>query len=213
MKIFQNRCLNIIGIKADDAKNKYNIVAIEEHINTTCVKTLKKMLGNSEHPIAIKLTTTRRTMSTFKFSIAIPKTEAYKNSFIQQHIKTIRDEAMPRSKSEKTDMTPIRNQPDAIAIQKPKAKCPKCGKLFEAIYGVKVHLRACKINQQPDIESQLCNNNSPAEPKTVHNQLQCSYSKFNLTYYNIKLIYYYFVYPCNLKYYISCLVATTTYSY
>ena len=76
MKIFQNRCLNIIGIKADDAKNKYNIVAIEEHINTTCGKTLKKMLGNSEHPIAIKLTTTRRTMSTFKLSIAIPKTEA-----------------------------------------------------------------------------------------------------------------------------------------
>jgi len=169
MKIFQNRCLNIIGIKADDAKNKYNIVAIEEHINTTCVKTLKKMLGNSEHPIAIKLTTTRRTMSTFKFSIAITKTEAYKNSFIQQHIKTIRDEAMPRSKSEKTDMTPIRNQPDAIAIQKPKASCPKCGKLFEAIHGVKVHLRACKINQQPDTESQLCNNNSPAKPKTVHN--------------------------------------------
>ena len=135
MKIFQNRCLNIIGIKADDAKNKYNIVAIEKHINTTCVKTLKKMLGNSEHPIAIKLTTTRRTISTFKFSIAIPKTEAYKNSFIQQHIKTIRDEAMPRSKSEKTDMTPIRNKPDTIAIQKPKASCPKCGKIFEVIYG------------------------------------------------------------------------------
>ena len=123
------------------------------------------MLGNSEHPIAIKLTTTRRTTSAFKFSIAIPKTEAYKNSFIQQHIKTIRDEAMPRSMSEKTDMTSIRNKPDTNT----KASCPKCGKLFEAIYGVKVHLRACKISQQPDTESQLCNNNSPVEPKTVHN--------------------------------------------
>ena len=51
------------------------------------------MLGNPEHPIAVKLTTTRRTMSAFKFDIPIPKTEAYKNSFIQQHLKTIRDEA------------------------------------------------------------------------------------------------------------------------
>ena len=59
------------------------------------------MLGNPEHPIAVKLTTTRRTMSAFKFDIPIPKTEAYKNSFIQQHLKTIRDEAKPRNIEQK----------------------------------------------------------------------------------------------------------------
>ena len=67
MKAFQNRCLNIIGINTCDAKEKCNITAIEKHINTTCIKMLKKMLGNLEHPIAVKLTTTRRTMSTFLF--------------------------------------------------------------------------------------------------------------------------------------------------
>ena len=76
MKAFQNRCLNIIGINTCEAKEKYNIIAIEEHINTICIKTLKKMLGNPEHPIAVKLTTTRQTMSAFKFDIPIPKTEA-----------------------------------------------------------------------------------------------------------------------------------------
>ena len=55
MKAFQNRCLNIIGINTYDAKEKYNIIAIEEHKNTTCIKTHKIMLGNPKHPIAVKL--------------------------------------------------------------------------------------------------------------------------------------------------------------
>ena len=135
------------------------------------IPSIKKMLGNQEHPIAVKLTTTRRTMSAFKFDIPTPKTEAYKNSFIQQHLKTIRDEAKPRNKEEKINAaankikTTSTIKAEVIVIQKPNEPCPKCGRQFEAIHGVKVHLlRSCKATP-PD--SNKPTDNNTVETKTV----------------------------------------------
>ena len=108
--------------------------------------------------------------STFKFDIHILKHEAYKNSFIQQHLKTIRDEAKPRNKEQNINTaankikTTSTNKAEVIVNQKPKEPCPKCGRQFEAIHGVKVHLRSCKAT--PPDSNKLTDNNI-VETKTV----------------------------------------------
>ena len=80
MAQLQNRIFKIIGISPELALTKYNIQTIEELIEKTCTKLLRRILADEIHPLSMKLSKSTR-KSYYKTNKA--RTAAYSNRFVQ----------------------------------------------------------------------------------------------------------------------------------
>ena len=92
MSRFQTRILRIINTSSDIARTLYNIPTIKELIDKQCNTTRIRIIKDSEHPITKKLIRNVRsnTIET-RYRTNTAKTETYSNSFLQKHLRYIRD--------------------------------------------------------------------------------------------------------------------------
>ena len=92
MRTLMKRLLRIANIKPEKATKLHNLPDIDTHIETTCVRTLARLLADPEHPLARKLLKrTRATRSKLAFKAAKCNTEAYRSSFVQTTLRIVRD--------------------------------------------------------------------------------------------------------------------------
>jgi hypothetical protein len=146
---FQRRVLRIIGTSSEEAATKYKLPTIEDNITTTCTNLLKRILSDSSHPLTTKLPKneyTHNKNTVFRTSIA--KTNAYANSFVQKHLKAIRDgttnlylnnNTMAITKNKVAEQAP---KTITIGSIKEKTNCQHCGKSFVSI---KAHINKNKL--------------------------------------------------------------------
>jgi hypothetical protein len=108
------RMLRIINITPEKAEKDYNIKDISKFIDETCSKVLKRLLVNPNSQITSKLDRVNRTRSDFIFKPSKFKTIAYRDSFVQKALRTIRDNGKTNLYISKTS-----NNKPAKAKQKP----------------------------------------------------------------------------------------------
>ena len=85
------RMLRIINITPERALKEHNIPNILQFIDDTCSKVLKRILENPNNQISSQLTRVDRTRSDLLFKTNKFKTNAYRDSFVQKALRTIRD--------------------------------------------------------------------------------------------------------------------------
>ena len=151
---FQKRIFRIIGISSADAKTKYGITDTSQLIENNCIKKLTKILADPNHPITTKAKINGRSYARIKINTVKSRTAKYRNSMVQKCIRIIRDGSENLYRPTKLeDFVKKENElhrrekaPDIklSIVTKPKVPCPTCGGLYEAKYGIKVHLRKCK---------------------------------------------------------------------
>ena len=154
MAQLQNRIFKIIGISPELALTKYNIQTIEELIEKTCTKLLRRILADEIHPLSMKLSKSTR-KSYYKTNKA--RTAAYSNSFVQKTLRIIRDgtsdlyimkgnsnnstkrlEALKTKSENKITTTTTSKE------QKPRTNCTFCSNSYIAGSGLSIHLNRCK---------------------------------------------------------------------
>jgi hypothetical protein len=96
MEALQRRAMNIIGVSADDARLKYNIIPVTEFIDNICTRVMSRVLANNEHPITVKykkqvLRESRSAKNGFVYRVPTCKTARYKNSFVPKYLRALRD--------------------------------------------------------------------------------------------------------------------------
>ena len=91
MSSYHTRVLRTIGISPATAKANHNLVSINELIENSCVKLLKRILEDTNHPLTSKLPRVGRSNKSFTFTTRIARTVAYQNSFVQRYTRRIRD--------------------------------------------------------------------------------------------------------------------------
>ena len=91
MNSFEKRILRIINISESEVRLTYNLPSIQELIDTTCMKLLKRILSDPAHPLSAKVPKVGRSTAQFQFKTNKAKREAYANSFVQKTIRMIRD--------------------------------------------------------------------------------------------------------------------------
>jgi hypothetical protein len=160
LETYQNRILRIIGITLEQANEKYKLPSIATSIDTTCNNLLKRILAEETHPLTLKLPKneyTHNKNTIFRTSVA--KTTAYANSFVQKHLKIIRDgtanlyfqkNTVESANIESKQTTNNQTQ------QKTKTVCPYCNSSFIVI---KTHLRMNKACNAASLQiSQISSN-------------------------------------------------------
>jgi hypothetical protein len=119
MQVVQNRMLRSIGIKRQEALEKYNIVDIDEFIKTARYLQVSKILSSETHSLPISL---RRNLPSHHnaFPFTIPRT--YKKPFHESAVmKTLRE-------MRDSDEFKSRAEPLVIAVKEDGVYCPNCGK-------------------------------------------------------------------------------------
>ena len=142
MSRFQTRILRIINISPDIARTVYNIPTIKELIDKQCNNTLIRIIKDSEHPITKKLIryVRSKTIET-RYRTNTAKTEAYSNSFLQNHLRYIRDGTPYLYKiASRTNNNHNLNQ------NKPKS----------SLENLKMPLQIIKCNEKPLLKFQFC---------------------------------------------------------
>ncbi|MFK0731133.1 MAG: hypothetical protein ACIWVG_08200 [Gloeotrichia echinulata HAB0833] len=132
MASVQSRALKIMGISKQDAKSKYNIAPIDEHLDTMCLNSIRRTLESAENQLTSSLLYNNR--------IKLPRFKSSKieKSAIIKSIKAVRDE---RYKSKRLKTTT--NTPRPVTTE--GAKCD-CGRTLKNERGLEVHQRSCKRN-------------------------------------------------------------------
>jgi hypothetical protein len=72
-----SRNLKVIGINEQYALEKYGVGTVREYIEHTCTNTIRRMIHNPAHPVAMKIAfiPTRSSRSTVNFILPIARTE------------------------------------------------------------------------------------------------------------------------------------------
>ena len=148
------RILGIIGITAELASTKYNLVEIEKIIDNTCVSLLKRIIDDESHPLTSKLNrVSSKSKSICRITNNKIRTKAYENSFVQKYLRTLRNgssdlyttRSNPIIKAARRPPKTLDSLPDAKAV-KTTVTCPTCGKLCKSGAGIKAHIRLSHTN-------------------------------------------------------------------
>ena len=173
MQRLQSRALSAIGLSDNEASEKYGIGTIREYIERTCENLMKRIFLDVSHPLAIKYARDQQhaTRAAHKFEPPIFRTELYNNSIVPLGLRVIRDgvanlynqstlclaasklKKTTKAKAPKTITGSLKTNNSTSG----KAACPNCGGLYEAIRGVKIHLRRCKAAHPASGERQRQN--------------------------------------------------------
>ncbi len=161
MASFQRRALKIINVDTATAKEKYSIIEVSDFIDHHCTNILSRILKDPEHPLTLK-TTKANERSKFKFIVAKAKHSPYVNSFVQKHLRALRDGSthlyttgavnrMPKRKTESATTSigrpssPKQQKKSPSDIKpvnaKPTIECSICGKSYKAGAGIATHKR------------------------------------------------------------------------
>ena len=160
MASFQRRILKIIGITPEYAQSRYKINTIEEHIDNTSCKLLRRILAEVDHPLTRRVPRINSKTNHTQFKTNKPKTTAYSNSFVQKYLRVIRDGTQdlykPRSLNNyntiKVARQPITKPPVAAISKKPKTpkeQCAICGKLYAIGAGMAIHTKRAHVDHPP----------------------------------------------------------------
>ena len=156
MRRYHRRILDIIGITTETAEKSYNLKPIEQIIDQTCVKLLKRIIDEYNHPLTSKLNkVSEKSKAICRISCTKIRTKAYENSFVQKYLRTLRNGA---SDIYTTRLNPVKSIPRApprtmnsipgIKAVKTTLPCPYCQKLFKAGAGIKAHIRLSHKSKQ-----------------------------------------------------------------
>ena len=154
MHRYHQRMLGIIGITAELASTKYNLVEIEKIIDNTCVSLLKRIIDDESHPLTSKLNrVSNKSKSICRITNNKIRTKASENSFVQKYLRTLRNgssdlyttRSNPIIKAARRPPKTLDSLPDAKAV-KTTVTCPTCGKLCKSGAGIKAHIRLSHTN-------------------------------------------------------------------
>lgn len=90
MNSLQNRVLRAIGISQPTATTRYNILPIEKRIDDICMRTLERILGDSEHLLHSNLTTNERGSARTRRARGKLYNESFLVKFMRQHLSSHR---------------------------------------------------------------------------------------------------------------------------
>ena len=154
----QYKTEKLIYFNEQVALEKYSIGTVRQFIEHTCFNTIKRMLANPDHKLAEKLAfePVWETRGAFRFRLPVARTESYNNSIVTSCVKVLRDgeAALYNPFAKKSKEAAKRRGTMALrksgkAVAKQQAACRHCGRLFEAIRGVKIHESRCKSAPPP----------------------------------------------------------------
>ena len=143
--------LDIIGITPETASEKYNLVTIEKIIDQTCVKLLKRIIEEDNHPLTSKLNkVSEKSKAKCRISSTKIRTKAYENSFVQKYLRTLRNGVSdiyttrlnPEKQVQRAPLKITLSIPDVIVV----IKTDQCDKPFKAGAGIKAHIRLSHKN-------------------------------------------------------------------
>jgi hypothetical protein len=133
MEAFQRRALKSIGITQTSALNDYNIGTIEDHLKKHTSNVLNRILCNPKHAITSKIPRTiARSGRPATFKPNKPRTEKYKNSVLQAHLRTLRDgfSDLYTNTGPHQRNTQIKPQLKTTTQHKTTTVCEVCGKSY-----------------------------------------------------------------------------------
>ena len=153
MSNFQRRILKIIRIEPELIACKYHISSISQLLDKTNTNIMTRIIADPDHPITSKLPINyRATNINRRYVTNKANTEAYKNGFVQKHLRYLRDGTgnlyLPRSLKDYITrlLTSSTNTQKTLSI-KPRLTCQHCQKDF---IGLKIHLRTnpiCRLKE------------------------------------------------------------------
>jgi len=148
MEAFQHRALRSIGISPERAASTYSIVSAVEQVEKHSCRIIEKILSDPNHAITTRLTQTlRRTGRNPIFKPNKARTEGYKMSVLQKHLRDVENKA-ERIKSLTASMCvekKAKNQP--VKVDEKKEQCPTCNQFFKGPKGLKAHQSKAKTCQ------------------------------------------------------------------
>lgn len=141
--------LDIIGIDAETATEKYNLGTIKQIIDQTCVKLLKRIIEEDNHPLTSKLNkVSDKSRAICRISNTKLRTKAYENSFVQKYLRTLRNGVSdiyttrlnPGKQTTRAPPKTVQSIPD-VKFVKTTLTCPYCSKQYKIGAGIKAHIR------------------------------------------------------------------------
>ena len=93
MLVFQNRLLRAAGLSSFESRAKFNIHPITTHIETVCMRTLKRIIAYPTHPITVSLPKNTVCHSEFPFNTRFARGSLYRNTFLQKFTRLLRNVA------------------------------------------------------------------------------------------------------------------------
>ena len=148
IKQSQKRFLRIINCNPDEAKQKFNLLPIDQYIEERCKCILERLLKNKTHPTTLKLQNnnnqkTINTRSKFQFKAPIAKHERYNRSFVPKTLRALRDGISNKSATSASNAFPQKSTTNNSTNSGDIVNCPICHKAYKK-RGIKVHLNSCK---------------------------------------------------------------------
>ena len=141
--------LDIIGITPEIACSKYNLGTIEKIIDQTCVKLLKRIIEEDNHPLTSKLNkVSDKSKAICRINSTKIRTKAYENSFVQKYLRTLRNGVSDIYTTRLNPEGQTQRAPPKVTLSIPNVKtvtttatCSYCNKIFKAGSGIKTHIR------------------------------------------------------------------------
>ena len=147
MEALQRRALKSIGLDPSAALTRHGIGSIEDHISRHTKNVLNRILSNPNHAVTSKiLRTNARSGRPATFKPNKPRTEKYKNSVLQAHLRALRD-GVPDLYTNTTTRPALATASSKSAAIKTKSPCPICGKPF-----INVRAHQTKMNHHNTLQ-------------------------------------------------------------
>jgi hypothetical protein len=150
MQHFQNKLLRIIGVQRDEACTKYGVGDIRVFIERTGMEQTLRVLNSSTHSLPTSLLASRKSHSTFPFTIPRAKTTKFNESLVLKALRHLRENV--HGTGRKVTRLQASTQGQAI-ISGSKArntvKCSHCGIDFKrkATNKCKTHVTARAVEK------------------------------------------------------------------
>ena len=154
MQVLQNTMLRIIGITRAEAKSKYGIQDVSDFIMSSCLDQVSRILRSSSHALTAGLLSTRKTHSTFPFTIPLPRKEQFKQNAVMLTLVHLRDNVYGTSRAKPAPLPllptearrPLSRAPPRSGAPCPNPACKQRDKLWLRL---DLHLKSCIAKNQP----------------------------------------------------------------
>jgi hypothetical protein len=146
MQHFQNKLLRIIGVKRDEARAKYGIEDIRVFIERTGLEQTLRVLNSSTHSLPTSLLSSRKSHSSFPFTIPRARTTKFNESMVLKALRHLRENVHGSGRK----VTRLQASPRSQAIisgtkARKTVKCPHCNIEFK-----RISMHKCKAKRSTE---------------------------------------------------------------